>query len=264
MSVKVKNIFMNEVAPPNDDQGVMNIGKHCHQCRELDFLPFACEFCNRTFCSKHRNLELHHCVGRPQKEALPGKQTGPTAKSLFPDSDARRAELEKSLKAASPDAAVAKKTMDLKTKLTKLLHLEKLRRETKKLIFSKSSPKVNKTAELLKLKKAAKGPASIPAPDKFHIWVVNVDRNEQDLDQIHVDRDRVAVYVSKKWLVGRVLDLVADTLGTVNKNNSTTSEALRLGLFRVDNDIPSVLENMKKIAAVVAEGDTVYLVKGAM
>jgi predicted nucleic acid binding AN1-type Zn finger protein len=40
-----------------------NIGKHCEHsgCRQLDFLPFKCEGCRRTYCLEHRSLQSHSC-----------------------------------------------------------------------------------------------------------------------------------------------------------------------------------------------------------
>ena len=32
----------------------MDIGKHCHYCKQLDFLPFTCPKCNEIFCGDHR------------------------------------------------------------------------------------------------------------------------------------------------------------------------------------------------------------------
>nr|5IJ4_A Chain A, CDC48-associated ubiquitin-like/zinc finger protein 1 [Saccharomyces cerevisiae S288C] len=40
---------------------MLDVGKHCAYCRQLDFLPFHCSFCNEDFCSNHRLKEDHHC-----------------------------------------------------------------------------------------------------------------------------------------------------------------------------------------------------------
>ena len=42
------------------------IGSHCAEsgCNQLDFLPFNCSFCSRTFCKDHRLTSSHsHCTG---------------------------------------------------------------------------------------------------------------------------------------------------------------------------------------------------------
>ncbi|ERT02516.1 AN1-like Zinc finger family protein [Sporothrix schenckii 1099-18] len=39
-------------------------GKHCQYeyCRQLDFLPFFCQSCRKTFCLDHRTESAHHCA----------------------------------------------------------------------------------------------------------------------------------------------------------------------------------------------------------
>eukprot|EP00026_Physarum_polycephalum_P013708 Phypoly_transcript_14136.p1 GENE.Phypoly_transcript_14136~~Phypoly_transcript_14136.p1 ORF type:complete len:282 (+),score=25.85 Phypoly_transcript_14136:110-955(+) len=40
-----------------------HIGQHCSEpsCKVLDFLPFQCTSCKRTFCLEHRSLTAHKC-----------------------------------------------------------------------------------------------------------------------------------------------------------------------------------------------------------
>ena len=40
---------------------IMDIGKHCYKCGQLDFLPFVCDKCNKVFCRYHRVYENHDC-----------------------------------------------------------------------------------------------------------------------------------------------------------------------------------------------------------
>eukprot|EP01055_Gregarina_sp_Pseudo9_P000335 Gregarina_sp_Pseudo_9__334@NODE_1216_length_1770_cov_36_108030_g1142_i0_p2_GENE_NODE_1216_length_1770_cov_36_108030_g1142_i0NODE_1216_length_1770_cov_36_108030_g1142_i0_p2_ORF_typecomplete_len169_score9_44zfAN1/PF01428_16/1_4e14zfAN1/PF01428_16/9_4e02zfAN1/PF01428_16/5_5e07Transp_Tc5_C/PF04236_15/0_00055Transp_Tc5_C/PF04236_15/1_5e03Transp_Tc5_C/PF04236_15/1_9Amastin/PF07344_11/1_1e03Amastin/PF07344_11/0_53DUF2180/PF09947_9/1_2DUF2180/PF09947_9/6e03DUF2180/PF09947_9/7_1_NODE_1216_length_1770_cov len=39
-------------------------GAHCEveYCRQLDFLPFHCEFCKKVFCLEHFQPESHQCA----------------------------------------------------------------------------------------------------------------------------------------------------------------------------------------------------------
>jgi hypothetical protein len=48
------------------------IGAHCQMeyCRQLDFLPFRCESCRKTFCLDHRSEMAHKC----EKEGLWARQ----------------------------------------------------------------------------------------------------------------------------------------------------------------------------------------------
>eukprot|EP01098_Paradermamoeba_levis_P002256 TRINITY_DN1265_c0_g1_i1.p1 TRINITY_DN1265_c0_g1~~TRINITY_DN1265_c0_g1_i1.p1 ORF type:complete len:122 (+),score=15.50 TRINITY_DN1265_c0_g1_i1:131-496(+) len=40
-----------------------DLGAHCDKkdCKQLDFLPFRCEGCQKKFCLEHRKLEDHDC-----------------------------------------------------------------------------------------------------------------------------------------------------------------------------------------------------------
>jgi predicted nucleic acid binding AN1-type Zn finger protein len=40
-----------------------DLGKQCYlkECKQLDFLPFTCEYCKHVFCHEHWKPENHHC-----------------------------------------------------------------------------------------------------------------------------------------------------------------------------------------------------------
>ncbi|ORY87171.1 hypothetical protein LY90DRAFT_498412 [Neocallimastix californiae] len=40
-----------------------DLGKQCHlkECKQLDFLPFTCEYCKHVFCKEHWKPESHRC-----------------------------------------------------------------------------------------------------------------------------------------------------------------------------------------------------------
>ncbi|GLI62497.1 hypothetical protein VaNZ11_005129, partial [Volvox africanus] len=50
---------------------VLDVGDHCtvEHCRQLDFLPFKCDGCNRIFCLEHRSYVAHSCPNACAKEA---------------------------------------------------------------------------------------------------------------------------------------------------------------------------------------------------
>ncbi|CAH8545636.1 unnamed protein product [Schistosoma turkestanicum] len=41
----------------------LSIGAHCSQedCKQLDFLPIQCEYCDRIFCKIHSSITAHNC-----------------------------------------------------------------------------------------------------------------------------------------------------------------------------------------------------------
>jgi len=44
-----------------------DVGKHCDwsECKQLDFLPYRCDGCHKTFCQDHRLPRDHSCVNPP-------------------------------------------------------------------------------------------------------------------------------------------------------------------------------------------------------
>ncbi|XP_016512901.1 zinc finger AN1 domain-containing stress-associated protein 12 [Nicotiana tabacum] len=40
-----------------------DLGSHCQHsdCRQLDFLPFTCDACQKIFCVEHRSCKSHEC-----------------------------------------------------------------------------------------------------------------------------------------------------------------------------------------------------------
>ena len=40
----------------------MQIGKYCHYCRQLDFLPFKCNKCKQFYCLRHYPSNKHNCL----------------------------------------------------------------------------------------------------------------------------------------------------------------------------------------------------------
>ncbi len=42
---------------------LLGLGEHCSwpSCQQIDFLPFTCDCCNKTYCLDHRRYESHSC-----------------------------------------------------------------------------------------------------------------------------------------------------------------------------------------------------------
>jgi hypothetical protein len=45
-------------------------GRHCAQCRQLDFLPAVCDCCTKTFCTECLPYDKHSCPMAQQKNKL--------------------------------------------------------------------------------------------------------------------------------------------------------------------------------------------------
>ncbi|KAF6259729.1 hypothetical protein COO60DRAFT_981515 [Scenedesmus sp. NREL 46B-D3] len=57
------------------DADLLGIGQHCAMpdCNQLDFLPFKCDCCNKTYCLSHRTYTAHSCskAGAKTLDVLP-------------------------------------------------------------------------------------------------------------------------------------------------------------------------------------------------
>lgn len=262
------NIFVKSTAP-TEDQGVMNIGKHCHQCQQLDFLPFVCESCKHTFCSQHRTFEGHGCKAT-EKQYHPSSYNGESAASLFPDRDQHRAIVNHQIEHRRPtpttilekqfrvgDAAAGKPNAF--SKFRKFLLLQK----KKKLLAGKLGLRSAGDAALLR--RQAKGDAKVQPGDRVYVWVLYVNRSDEESSWlVNVEADRTALWVSKNWPVGRALDSIADHLRIMNYNNSTRDSHERLNIFKVNGQEPVLVENSGRVAKAFANGDIIYLVKGSL
>ena len=69
------------------DRDLESIGAHCQYeyCHQLDFLPFRCESCKRTYCLDHRTEDTHACPhAGAWAAARRAAAAGPTSTSLLP------------------------------------------------------------------------------------------------------------------------------------------------------------------------------------
>jgi hypothetical protein len=280
------NWFIDKTKKPQDDQGIIDIGHNCYKCSELDFLPFICEFCKHTYCSKHRTLEQHDCSGKGKfgddhsRSALPST-TLPKSSTLFPDRTADRKKVDHQLTSSTPKPTnivesqfqfrvgdAGDKVRNAFTKFNKFLSVQKTTTKSKSIMgFTKrsASAKPNKGVELALLRKQAKGDGKIPVNDRIYIWALYINANDDDdLRKINVDKERCGVFVSKAWPVGRALDSIADQLAVRNYNNNTNDSQQRLNIFKVVNDNPVVVSSSERCIKAFGNGDTIYLVKGSL
>lgn len=233
------------------EQDLLNIGKHCDICRQLDFLPFTCEDCSKILCSEHRS---HKCAGK-RAFVPPTINTSklPTAQSLFPDRENDRRKVDAQLLRPTPAVNIIGTSAVIK--LNKYLNVHKNSTLGKLFGVKAAKPgkasKPLKTSDILVLKKEAKGDSRVLPADRLYLWVIHIDTKESP---------RQAVYVSKSWVIGRALDSIADTLRIKNVNNTVQSQDEKLHVFKVEPEV-KMLENNVKVSSLKS-GDLVYLVMG--
>lgn len=71
-NTNIKNIDTNQIDWSDKSADIaMSIGKKCELCKTLDFLPFDCKYCSKSFCLDHRTVTSHRCENDPDKKIVP-------------------------------------------------------------------------------------------------------------------------------------------------------------------------------------------------
>lgn len=256
------------------EQGILNLGKNCAFCDQLDFLPFTCQYCKKVFCSNHRTEVAHKCPATTNNSVKANYRTpknGPSAASLFPNRDADR-ERVNTLLEQSPGPSTRKSVALLRLK--KFLNISPHSRSSSSKtsigsIFGSSKLRQlavaskSKTSDILLLKKSAKGDLKVTVPDRIYLWCLYIS-GDTDVTKIDFEKNQKPVFVSNKWPVGRALDLMADTLAISNFNNSTRDSENRLNIFKVKDGVPELVEPSERTISTFKTGETIYLVKGSI
>ncbi|AQZ16992.1 YNL155W [Zygosaccharomyces parabailii] len=250
------------------ETGMLDVGTHCAFCRQLDFLPFHCKFCNGDFCENHRTKESHHCrwlleqdngeKKRPnaQKPELKGNEEQ-FFKSLLPQKGYIRVQEKHTVSTPRPKPV---RSQINKSALDKLARFFKRRSKKNSSPIKKSASSSNAFVQLSQLKKTAVGDSRIPLSNRIYIWCYVVHDEERDKDA-----KRESLYINKIWPVGRALDYAAQQFGVPNHNNSVkTKNEEKLYLYKADQKSGEMvqLDTSGRVATSISDLDTVYLVRG--
>lgn len=280
---------------PVDDAAL--IGAHCQftYCNQLDFLPFFCQSCRKTFCLDHRSETSHQCTdagawAERKRQAELAKHSAGEGKRM------------RDFVSQKPCADNGCKTV-VGTSLVPGVHCPSCNRDyclkhrlkedhdcaNKIPIGARPTPAVVSNAksafEKLKLWGAAKKEAasrSLPKPKPSStaqriIAVNNLKKTAKGDDKLAPEK-RVYLYVeaeaetakakfpkgqffySKDWVIGRVLDAAAKSLQVQNINNQSNDENDKLRVFHVEGG--RLLEYNEKVGTAVVSGNTIVLLRG--
>lgn len=249
---------------------MLDVGTHCAFCRQLDFLPFHCKFCNGDFCENHRTKESHHCrwLLEENRHADGGKlveRTKPESneehffKSLLPEKGYIRVQQKKGETAQQPKPKPVRSQIN-KSALDKLARFFKRRATKTKTSPKKSSSSSNALVQLSQLKKTALGDSRIPPTNRVYVWCYVVHDEERDRDA-----KQESLYINKIWPIGRALDYAAQQFGVPNHNVSVkTKSEEKLYLYKMDRKSGQMvqLDASGRVATGIADLDTLYLVRG--
>lgn len=282
----------------SDKDDASLVGSHCQYeyCNQLDFLPFLCQSCKKTFCLDHRTETAHHC---PNEGAwAERRRQAELAKHSIGEGKRLRDNLSQ-----KPCASPACKTV-IGTSLKPGVHCSGCNRDyclKHRLKEDHSCDKLvplgarlpqfdvasrTKTAlEKFKAWGAAKREEmgrSLPRPKPTSaaarlVAVNNLKKTAKGDDKLPAEK-RIYVYVeaeaetarakfpkgeffySKDWVIGRVLDAAARSLQVQNINNQSTDEKDKLRVFHVEAG--KVLDYKEKVGDVLTSGNTIVLLRG--
>lgn len=259
------------------DQSLMDLGAHCSVCRQLDFLPFTCPHCQLTLCAAHQKVDAHHCDHNPftQERPLSPPTNLPSTKTLFPDrsrhKEALDAEMARLQANPKPTSLATTKSSAMDWVRKRLAKAQPMFTGTGRagVKVGTAGASVSTAKALTALRRDAKGDSRVVPADRIHVWALFV--SDVELDAL---AETLPVWISKKWPVGRALDVLAAALRVKNVNNVAEAQAQRLGICRLlrkgekpggtgsTPDELMAVNTSGRCEKEFREGDTVYLVRG--
>ncbi len=276
------------------------IGKHCQleYCNQLDFLPFFCQSCKKTFCLDHRAEDSHKCEKR-------GAWAERRRLAQLARPSAGEGRQMRDLVSHKPCAAADCKTT-VGTSLVPGVHCascnrdyclrHRLREEhdcaNKAPIGARPANAVEQTRSALarlrawgaaKKEQAAATagralPKARPSSAAARLVALNGLKKSAKGDAklppekrvyLHVEAEAETTtsklpsgdfFYSRDWAVGRLLDAAARSLQVENVNNQSADERDRLRVFHVEGG--RLLEFNEKIGTTLTSGNTVVLLRG--
>ncbi|KAK3487581.1 uncharacterized protein B0T23DRAFT_386213 [Neurospora hispaniola] len=261
------------------------VGKHCQleYCNQLDFLPFLCQSCHKTFCLDHRSESSHNC-------ACAGAWAERRRLAQLARPSAGEGKRMRELVSQKPCADDACKTI-IGTSLVPGVHCPSCNRDycLKHRLAEDHDckSKVPIGARAASAATAAAMQASAKsALERFKLWgktkreeaARSLPKPKPSTAAQRVIAKRIYLYVeaesetakakipkgeffyNKEWVVGRVLDAAARSLQVQNINNQSSKEEDRLRVFHVEGG--RMLEFNEKIEKVLVNGNTIVLLRG--
>jgi predicted nucleic acid binding AN1-type Zn finger protein len=278
------------------------VGAHCQYsyCNQLDFLPFQCQSCNKTFCLEHRTEDSHACTN-------PGAWAQRRREAELAKKSAGEGKRMRDLVSQKPCADDSCKTI-IGTSLVPGVHCANCNRDyCLKHRLREDHDCANKTPIGARAAGAAHAAAvaegAKSALERFKLWgqakrqqakvslasssskpkvaqmlAVNNLKKTAKGDAKIAPEKRVYLYVeaeaatakakipkgeffySQDWVVGKMLDAAARSLQVQNVNNQSNSEEDRLRVFHVEGG--RLLEFNEKLGTALQSGNTVVLLRG--
>ncbi|MBE3050380.1 AN1-type zinc finger domain-containing protein [Candidatus Bathyarchaeota archaeon] len=279
------------------DDDVSLVGKHCQleYCNHLDFLPFICQSCKKTFCQEHRIEDSHKCANpgawaRRRREAEMAKPSIGAGKELRYRVSAKPCD---SPSCSTSIGSARNPGVHCQTCRRDYCHTHRLKEEhdCKKLVpvgartGTEMADRTKGAFAKLKAWGSAKRqevgralPKPKPTSAAQRVVAVNtLKKTAKGDDKLAADKrvyvnveaeaetakakyPKGAFFYSRDWVVGRVLDAAARSLQVENLNNQSSSENDKLRVFHVEGG--RILEFSEKVGSALVSGNTIVLLRG--
>ncbi|KYK59086.1 zinc finger protein [Drechmeria coniospora] len=274
------------------------VGKHCQfdYCNQLDFLPFLCQSCSKTYCLDHRTETAHKCsnpgawaerrrlaqLARPSigqgkllRDRVSQKPCASTdcktvvGTSLTPGVHCQTCKRDYCLKHRLMDDHDCKNLVPIGAGPLQMDVAQKTRSALDKL-RAWGSAKKERAERVLPKPKPSSAAARLAAVAKLKKTAKGrKDIAEEKRIYLYVEAEAETAkaklpkgefFFSKDWVVGRLLDDAAQNLQVQNMNNQSSEERDKLRVFHVEGG--RLLEFGEKIGAALQSGNTVILLRG--
>lgn len=216
-------------------------------CNQLDFLPLRCQ-CDKFFCPEHFKQHSHECKTDNVVTDLK------TIDNIFQCSEPsckdrtivpllcekcrkhyciKHRHIGECVKKTEEEFKLIREKLNEPTQRFNEAKAVVDRQVTKNIEDAKKSLKKREMAckiQLMRLKNKATGLKSVPSSDRIYFKIISPHNKNES-----------AVFVSKNWSVGKIIDVIADELKLINYNNKSGEKKLRL--FK-ESDKTIVSKNM--------------------
>lgn len=228
---------------------IPQLGDRCFvsSCAQLDFLPVKCSHCSQNFCKDHSFPSNHECPNVPDNTVTELTSTIESYKCSY-DTCTEKEVMELLCNYCKKHFCVSHRHHGCDTPRREAQRARRERFEAPKRQFKAAKEAVNKIIDakieknrnltgakqetankiqVMRLKQKATGRRNVPESLRVYFlihWIPNGA----------TDSENKAVFVSKDWPLGRVVDNVADSCKILTDPNPT---APKLRLFHMNGEI---------------------------
>ncbi|XP_066581218.1 AN1-type zinc finger protein 1-like [Prorops nasuta] len=243
-------------------------GENCSitDCKQLDFLPFLCEYCQNIFCKVHFNAECHNCKNITTNDST--SQGEKIIYECFEESCKEKSIIEMlcikckrhfclvhryhgCLEMSEGDKSKKLKKWQIPKKQFAEAKAAVDQEVTMNLKKSKNNTMANKV-QYMKVKATAVGPKKVPVCERRYFLVYPPSLSTTPKN----------VFVSGQWTIGKTIDSISETLKISNHNNTVNS--IKLNLFHYatgicfSNEKETLLEDLFSNATLI-DGQSIIL-----